>query len=44
LVFGDAELDRGVVQLKDLAAHQQTELPRARIAEELAQRLLGSTT
>lgn len=26
LVFGDAELERGVVQLKDLAAHQQVEL------------------
>lgn len=26
LVFGDAELDRGVVQLKDLTAHEQVEL------------------
>ena len=29
LVFGDAELDRGVVQLKDLQSHEQSDLPSA---------------
>ncbi len=29
LVFGDAELERGVVQLKDLQSHEQSDLPSA---------------
>ena len=36
LVLGDGELDRGVVQLKDLAAHAQRDVPRADAAREVA--------
>jgi len=35
LVLGDGELDRGVVQLKDLAGHAQRDVPRAEIVREL---------
>ncbi len=31
IVIGDGELDRGVVQLKDLAGHSQKDVPRAEI-------------
>jgi histidyl-tRNA synthetase len=31
LVLGPAESERGVVQLKDLAAHSQAEIPRAEV-------------
>ena len=36
LVVGDGELERGVVQLKDLAAHEQRDLPRADAARGVA--------
>jgi histidyl-tRNA synthetase len=36
LVLGDSELDKGVVQLKDLGAHTQDEVPRAEIAARVA--------
>jgi histidyl-tRNA synthetase len=39
LVLGDSELDRGIVQLKDLAAHAQEEVPRAEVAARVAARL-----
>jgi histidyl-tRNA synthetase len=39
VVLGDAELDRGVVQLKDLAQHTQQELPRDAVAAHVAERL-----
>ncbi|HET9957521.1 MAG TPA: His/Gly/Thr/Pro-type tRNA ligase C-terminal domain-containing protein, partial [Polyangiaceae bacterium] len=35
LVMGDSEMDRGVVQIKDLAQHQQTELPRAAVSDHV---------
>lgn len=35
IVIGDGELDRGVVQLKDLAGHAQRDVPRADIVREL---------
>jgi histidyl-tRNA synthetase len=35
IVLGDGELDRGVVQLKDLAGHAQRDVPRAEIVREL---------
>lgn len=35
LVFGDAELERNIVQLKDLTAHQQRELSLEDAVEEL---------
>lgn len=42
LVLGDAELERQVVQLKDLAAHTQEELPDSGVADMVAERLRGS--
>lgn len=39
VVLGDAELDRGVVQLKDLHAHKQEELPRDAAAAHVYERL-----
>ncbi len=36
IVLGDAELDRGAVQLKDLAAHQQRDVPRTDLSREIA--------
>jgi histidyl-tRNA synthetase len=33
LVLGEAELERGVVQIKNLAAHSQAEVPRAGVAD-----------
>jgi histidyl-tRNA synthetase len=35
IVIGDGELDRGVVQLKDLAAHAQRDVARTEIVREL---------
>ncbi|HLV68491.1 MAG TPA: histidine--tRNA ligase [Polyangiaceae bacterium] len=35
LVLGDAELDRGVVQVKELERHTQTEVPRERVVEHV---------
>jgi histidyl-tRNA synthetase len=47
-VLGESELERGVVQMKDLAAHTQTEVPLdqavTRAAEVLASKPEGSTT
>ncbi len=47
LVVGDGELDRGVVQLKDLAAHAQRDVPRSEIvravAASLADRAAGGS-
>lgn len=42
LVLGEAELDRGVVQLKDLAAHGQEELPLASAARVVADRVASA--
>lgn len=39
LLLGDDELARGVVTLKDLAGHEQTELPLATLATELGARV-----
>lgn len=36
LVVGDGELDRGVVQLKDLAAHAQNDVPRSELVREVS--------
>ncbi len=36
IVIGDAELDRGVVQLKDLAGHSQEELPLGDVVARVA--------
>jgi histidyl-tRNA synthetase len=35
IVIGDGELDRGVVQLKDLDAHAQKDVARADLVREL---------
>jgi histidyl-tRNA synthetase len=39
LVLGDAELDRGVIQMKMLDAHEQHEVARAEIAQRVAAEL-----
>ena len=39
VVIGEAELARGVVQLKDLAHHEQEEVPFATLGERLAARV-----
>ncbi len=39
ILVGDGELERGVVALKDLAAHAQEDVPRAGVVERLASRL-----
>jgi histidyl-tRNA synthetase len=44
IVVGDAELASGVVQLKDLLAHSQEELPQTTAAVVIADRLRGSVT
>ncbi|GAC1352754.1 MAG: histidine--tRNA ligase [Polyangiales bacterium] len=36
VIFGDEELDRGVVQVKDLAARSQLDVPRADAVSEIA--------
>jgi len=38
IVMGDGELDRGVVQLKELAAHAQRDVPRGEIVSALGSR------
>ena len=35
VVIGDDEIDRGVVQLKDMDAHEQSEVELDKIVEEL---------
>jgi histidyl-tRNA synthetase len=42
IVMGDAERERGVVQVKDLARHGQEDLPRADVARLLADRVLST--
>lgn len=42
IVLGDGELDRGVVQLKELAAHAQRDVPRAEIVQFLASAIRGA--
>ncbi len=37
LVFGDSELDQGIVQLKDLTEHEQRNVPRSAIVSQLVQ-------
>ncbi len=39
LVIGEAEVARGVVQLKDLARHEQIELPLAEVCAQVIERL-----
>jgi histidyl-tRNA synthetase len=41
VVLGDAELDKGVVQVKDLAEHSQQELARGAVADTIASALEG---
>jgi histidyl-tRNA synthetase len=41
LVMGDSELERGVVQLKDLGAHQQEDLARSDVPTAIVERLRG---
>jgi histidyl-tRNA synthetase len=42
LILGDGEIDRGVVSLKDLAAHAQEEVPLDRVTMIVADRLVAS--
>ena len=42
VVMGDSEVERGVLQLKDLANHSQDEVPRAKATRIIADRLLGA--
>jgi histidyl-tRNA synthetase len=42
IVIGDTELARGVVQLKELTAHRQEDLPRADVARIVAERVHSS--
>lgn len=42
VLLGDGELDRGVVAVKDLSEHTQTELSRSSAAESLAKMIAGS--
>jgi histidyl-tRNA synthetase len=44
MVLGDSELDRGVVQVKDLRAHVQDEVARPDAARAIVARLRGSAT
>jgi histidyl-tRNA synthetase len=44
LVIGDQEIDQGVVQFKDLAAHAQRPVPRADIQKELAAARAGAAS
>ena len=39
LVLGEAELAEGVVAVKDLAAHQQTEVPAEQLGKWLLEKL-----
>jgi histidyl-tRNA synthetase len=39
IVVGDAELDREVVQLKDLGQHSQEELPKDAVVDRVLERL-----
>jgi histidyl-tRNA synthetase len=41
VVLGDNEIDRGLVQVKDLDAHNQLEIPRAEAAARVRALLLG---
>ncbi|MCC6216334.1 MAG: histidine--tRNA ligase [Polyangiaceae bacterium] len=42
LVLGDGELDRGVVQVKDLASHERADVPRGALVEDVRRRLAGA--
>lgn len=42
LIMGENELKNGLIQLKDIEASQQDEVPRDKIVEELKKRLNGS--
>ncbi|KAH9307464.1 hypothetical protein KI387_035375 [Taxus chinensis] len=42
LIMGDNELQKGLVNLKDIQANQQEEVPRDKIVEELKKRLNAS--
>ncbi len=42
LILGSGELERGVVALKDLAGHAQEEVPRDRVIDIVADRLVAS--
>lgn len=44
VVLGESELGRGVVQLKDLARHEQDEVPLAELPERLTARLSSPAT
>ncbi len=43
LLIGDAELDRGQVQIKDLAQHSQEDLPRDQAAQAVRDRLMAES-
>jgi histidyl-tRNA synthetase len=40
VVVGDSELDKGIVQVKDLAEHTQTEVPRTALLSTIRDRIL----
>lgn len=44
MVIGDGEVDRGVVQLKDLAAHAQRDVPRAEVVSAVTEAVRGGST
>ena len=44
VIVGEGELARGVVAVKDLAAHAQEDLPRDAVVRILADRLAGGGT
>ena len=41
VILGDAELDRGVVKVKDLTGHAEEELPRAAVVDAIVARVFG---
>ena len=43
LILGESELERGVVQLKDLAEHTQEELPSSQVVNHLARHAEATT-
>lgn len=44
VILGDREIDEGVVELKDLAGHQQERVPRGELAKRLGELTRGGAT
>lgn len=42
VVFGDGELDRGVVKLREVSSRQEEEVPLSQLADEIKKRLKAS--